>query len=547
MKRGVFSCCCVAFVMCCVIAFMTGRGSAFACLAEYRSPDWEAAHAPVIFIGTVEKVEDAKPEELDAQGFLHGLLGGGKDEPKPTVATVKITRMIKGNLDVKTIKVYSGPLASCAPYDVHYTFTAGKSYVFCPDHLDAKGNAQMAGYGRMHSLSDVELIESCWNRAQVFQKAFIDAARKEHPEEFKKAQALLTAVAKQSKTWPDYPNLLRKEGEKPDAEAEKAALEKYDKELDDAVDKLTKTIGDASLETLRICMSLDWLTNTARPGHSIWTRFTQNLENGKPNDFAEYEQARITKDLQALGFDAKQIKTYLAHFEVRDFRSPFGFPAEPPSPWGNKEWEGDSLTTDFIYRYTSYDRGAMFPAYGMSWEVLAKLDPQKVKNVIEEMYASRDEQLRLVAYRAIERIPGTEFVDLIISRMYDDPFAWQALVAEKDQAETDKRLGALIQKVMQEPEWYWTISLWGVLKRGQCFETVCLDKAVDLLEQEEKGKLIRDKQEIESLKGSLRSYLNAALNHFSQQKMAPKDAAEYRAAIAKALETMRAAEKAEGE
>ena len=75
-----------------------------ACLGEYRSLDWMVGHATLIFVGTGESVEKAPSGREDARR--------GPSQDGPTVATVKIVRVLHGTAPDATIRLRSGPVAS---------------------------------------------------------------------------------------------------------------------------------------------------------------------------------------------------------------------------------------------------------------------------------------------------------------------------------------------------------------------------------------------------------------------------------------------------
>jgi hypothetical protein len=81
----------------------------------------------------------------------------------------------------------------------------------------------------------------------------------------------------------------------------------------------------------------------------------------------------------------------------------------------------------------------------MGFDVLADLDPARVSHLIPQLFGSDDEQVHLVAYRAIERMPGTVFVDVVLRRILEDRWAWMALKHPNDPQQTADRLGALVQ------------------------------------------------------------------------------------------------------
>ena len=98
------------------VSTRTGQG----CMAEYRSPDWQIANSPLIVDPEIEKVEDGK-----VAGDQRANDVPQPPPIKPTVATVRITRILKGSYSGACLRVGSGPMRNCAMYEVHCASRSG--------------------------------------------------------------------------------------------------------------------------------------------------------------------------------------------------------------------------------------------------------------------------------------------------------------------------------------------------------------------------------------------------------------------------------------
>lgn len=94
------------FLLATIACGLVAAAPARACLAEFRSFDWLVGESALIFVGTIEKVEKVEPGEEDRRF----------DEPEedsgPTLATVRISRVLHGNFSAETLRLRSGPVAS---------------------------------------------------------------------------------------------------------------------------------------------------------------------------------------------------------------------------------------------------------------------------------------------------------------------------------------------------------------------------------------------------------------------------------------------------
>ena len=88
-----------------IALFAAGSRTASACLAEFRSFDWIVGHSALIFVGEVTRVE-----KLPAGRADEGEDGPGADPP--TMATIRVKRVLHGEYSREEITLRSGPVAS---------------------------------------------------------------------------------------------------------------------------------------------------------------------------------------------------------------------------------------------------------------------------------------------------------------------------------------------------------------------------------------------------------------------------------------------------
>ena len=151
----------------------------------------------------------------------------------------------------------------------------------------------------------------------------------------------------------------------------------------------------------------------------------------------------------------------------------------------------------------------MYPAYGMALEQLTSLNPARLGEVIPAMYASKDERVSFVASRAIERMPGTEFVGLILTQARDgSKRALRDLLVRKDEKDTARRFKALLEYSQGHP------GLWRLLRQNDFYENVAIEEAISLLERPEKQSLEAEYMPLNTRdreRADLRAYLRAAM------------------------------------
>jgi hypothetical protein len=459
-----------------------------------------------------------------------------------------VLRVIKGSYEANDISIGSGPIDSCAPWPVHCGFSKGSAYVFVLPSLPAEGKVALRYGGSLLDIKRTEAIEAELGRARAFKAAYLARTRKEKPETHSRAVALDRRLAKASKDWPgltptkrkvpaagtgqtpaDDTGLLRLEGLREDMVSYKEG-----EDFKAAKRALVRELRTTDLETMEVALAMNWLSDDrdAWPKKLLWENALRDLTGERRGDLVKYNRARVREELGRAGIGKKHIDEYLATVPKGDLDGPPAFPFCAPYPF--HERKSDARTTEFILHYHCFDRGEMFVSYGMQFEVLGTLDPERVKTIIPAMYGSVDRQLHLVAYRAIERMPGTAFVGFVLDELLDDdPHAWRCLVHPKDNSQTEQRLRELIQSGRTDlPEWR-LAHLWYRLERGLCFEQVAIDEAISRLASlEEKGKpegAREEKQEDAArLREALHHYLAAAMRSREKDSEKQPSAAEYR-------------------
>lgn len=152
-----------------------------ACLAEYRSPDWQVAHSPLVIIGKVEKVEKGKVANAEQERGLWSK-NLNKHEPKPSIATVRIMRILKGNYPKTHVRIGSGPIRSCAFHEVHCSFHVGDQWVCILPSYPRDGAVALLWGGSVRSLRETEMVESQVARAIAYRDTYLNELQRENPK-----------------------------------------------------------------------------------------------------------------------------------------------------------------------------------------------------------------------------------------------------------------------------------------------------------------------------------------------------------------------------
>jgi hypothetical protein len=525
-----------------------------ACLAYYCSPESLAVHCPLIVIAEITSVEEGPPIDL-TRWFSQDADGG-----KPTTATVKVLRVIKGTYREETLKVGSGPVDSCAPYPCFYTFTRGeKVLLLLPDEPHER-YASLHKQGCMRSVSETELIESAWARAGMYKSVYLAQVKRDAPQVYAEAQALSEKMAKAAGTWPKQGRVKRTlarsgsevaiadQAEKgaetqaasaPTASANKTSItgaalstqtasapadETYytyheTPETEKAVEALADDLAKVKIDVIRTSLAMAWLED-AWPKDHIWTEAMARLAEKRADEIRASRQEYFRGVLYSAGVEKKYVDSYLKAANIGDW--PLGFPVSTPYTFKLKLGPED-FTTDFILAYHQYDRGSMYIRYGMRFDSLKDLQAGRMTGIIPAMCGSKDWALSLVGFRAIEYAQGDEFIETILSEMMDSrPYAWRYLV-DRDKERTKRRLTALADAGKIDGQF------WQTLARTQGFEQPFVDAAIAELKALP-GRKLSEREEL-WVKKSLASYLESALRKrggaTTQPSMTPEEYEEF--------------------
>ncbi len=461
-------------------------------MAEYRSPDWQVANSPLIIVGQIEKIEDGKvanaPKAYDVP----------QPPPiKPTIATVRITRILKGHYSDTHLRIGSGPIRNCAIYEVHYAFSVGKQMIFILPQSPQNGEVALSWGSSMRPATDTGMVESRIARSIVYRDAYLNKVQKEQPAVYAAAVKFADGMRKSSETWPD-PTFVEK-GKKgvPVTMDEMVAKRDQDATLEwefsdqfqNAYDAVLKTLLTTDIDVIRTAHAIEWLNHETTPwwDRQIWTLAIASAARAREQAVASHERTRISNTLKELGVEQNHIDAYRAAINGPDtFLDWSSFP--PQLPFADFKAK-DTRTTHFILQYFAYDRGAMVADYAVEYRKLADLDPTRVSHLIQALYNDDDEQLRYAAIAAIMQIPGNDFVELVLDDIlykgrYD---SWHYLTHPDDPKETARRLGAMIGQASKTLKPEALVCLWTSLRKAECFEPICIEKAMAALDQIEKS------------------------------------------------------------
>jgi hypothetical protein len=449
---------------------------ATACLAHYRSPEWQVADSPLIIVGEVERIENGLfAKQPWRRGF--GEDEGPSDEKTlPTIATVRILRILKGRYPQSRIRVGSGPVPTCGG-DVHLSFEVGKRSIFLLPSDPQDGGVALHFGGSMLPLTDVAMIESRIARAIAYRTAYLDSLQQEKPKVYVAARQLADSLRAESNRWPAYAH-----DEKTDDHAT---------EFKSSMAALKERLATVDAETIIAAQAIDWLNDQPNIWwrHELWDRVIHDLAESRQKEAAAIQWAWIRKTLADARVEPAQIDAYLGAVRHDSYlHASLTFPIEPPFLYNSlsRKRDGAVLTTDFILHYYAYDRGAMLFEYAPDFnaDVLADLDLRRVKPLVASLYQSDSERLRWLAQQAIAYAPGTECLDIVLDDLVQNghDWAWQVLAHGRRPKETAARVSALIDLGSKEYPIWWQPAIWRSLKRGECFEEACIDKALTALD-----------------------------------------------------------------
>lgn len=392
-------------------------------------------------------------------------------------------RVIKGAYDDPEIRVRSGPIPSCmGPF--HVRFTVAETRIFLLRMKPARGVAQLAWQGSIRPVLDTELIEHCLLRARAVKARHLEEMKRDSPGIYAEALALRDRLREASKRWPDpepegsefepRPAVRGGRAGEPDPPSPPTRAEM----IESASEALAQELAEIDVEAIRVALAMAWLDGAERwVGHVVWREAMRVLGDLRKDEIAAAERSSIRRTLAEASVEERHVEEYLAAIEDRDLAREIVFPHS--APYAYRDRQSDVLTTDLILRWHLYDRGAVFRDFGMDFDRLATLEPERLSAVMPAMYGSADEQVHLVAYRAIEAMPGTDFFHLLLADIMDGKeFSWRATRRRKDQEASAARLAALIDLAERTYAAWGRAAFWRALARGECFERAAVDAAI---------------------------------------------------------------------
>jgi hypothetical protein len=382
-------------------------GPAYACLGGYRGPDWQVGNSPLIVIGTIEKVEAGKVTSAKKHRASFESGGGESHRVPPTIATVRITRVLKGKYADAHIRIGGGPIHNSCDADWFYALKVGDQKIFILPYYPVDGEVALEWHGSMLKLVATSMIESRIARAVKFRDTHLARIRSEQPKVYAAGTQLGEDLRKAAKTWPEM-NWNAQTGKPSDL---------YETALAD----LTRKLAKFDIETIRTALAIDWPADGSNPWwrNRLWKEALSEVSKSRIKEIDAVEDRWIRETLNRARVEERHIDEYLAALKKATVHGSLCFPYEPSSDWGffHRDYAGGRgvLSTDLILRCHSYDRGAMLHAYAgtLDSSVLANIDPKRVKPWVASLNHSDDERLRWIAQRIIAQTPGADFADLV--------------------------------------------------------------------------------------------------------------------------------------
>jgi len=357
--------------------------AAHACLVNYHSVDELVAGSPLIFIGKVTALVDLPRQERDSP-----------HAPPCQEATVRIVRVLKGAKPAQDLLlVESGPVATCDTTNLYFAIEEGEQYLFILPDLDVEGRSALR-YGYSLLLPDGEaMVKARIESQRQWHTEYLARLERETPVVLAAARKVDAVLQEAGKAWPDAPMAYRIGGQ-------------WRREGDEAFEAAVRVLAELAKgqdpDALLVALALRWLDTSldAWPRKAAWQVAARRLDGA---EFASAERARLRRELVRLGVSEADAEHFVANLEDNHLASGLPFPPEPP--YAYREMDATDLTTDFILRFHSVGRGAMFRCYGMQWDALGKLQRERLGDILQQLKASDDSQLRLVAANAL----GEEF------------------------------------------------------------------------------------------------------------------------------------------
>jgi hypothetical protein len=497
-----------------------------ACLFEYRSIDWQIAHSRLVVLAEVVSVDPTgeKPRR------------SGPREYVPSIATLRILRVFKGDYDKTEVRVRSGPIRSCLGDHVHVSFQVGKRAIYILPGFPIDGEAGLVWGRSVRDLAETGLVESTVSRLQAYRQSYLDSLRRDRPETFKSANELYEEMSKGFVEWPAAQAKIFHQGELMGAESfftdDKASAAATERSL-------SKTLGQFDLEAIRGAMALDWLSDAPIPWsqHPVWESAVARVSKAKADELETLELHRIRKLLDQAGVEEAQVETLLDSVKENSrYKPSLEFPPVTP------DLRKVDITTDFILRYFAYNRGMMVPAYApdFSAEMLAGLDPVRAKPYVAALYGCDDERLRWLASQAIGYSDSAEYSDIVLEDIMENgrDWAWKVLDHHKSRETTGKKLAGMVEYGLKSYTTWGIDAMWRSLAEGKCFHPAVIEKAVAMAEEleskQKKGAKSKkgnaaDEEEPTAKRPAVYDYLDAAMAPKDTKPTSTRTAAEYRA------------------
>lgn len=506
----------VACILTTIVAMYGPCREAQACLAEYRSIDWQIARSRLVVLAEVIAIE-----RDDEQKDRRRRLAGG-DHAEPTIATLRILRVFKGAYEHAEVRVRSGPIRSCAPYEVHAKFSVGHRAIYILPGFPSDGVARLVWGGSVREATETGLVESTLARLQAYRENYLDQLRRGSPDTLKSANDLYDAMRKEFSVWPAATATIQPHSER--MEAETFSVNESEN-VADAERKLSATLKGRDLEAIRAAMALDWLSNDPVPWsrHPVWRAAVDRVVTARGKELEKIERQRILKLLEVAGLDKAKAKTLLDSGERPGRNETFEFP--PPTP----NFLKTDITTDFIVRYFAPDRGMMVPAYApnFSADILAGLDPERAKPYVAALYGCDDERLRWLACQAIAYGSSTQYSEILLEDVVEHGHvnAWGVLTHSKSPKLVQEKLSAMVEYGLKHYSEWGVDNMWNALRQGACFHPTVVERAIAFVEEREaNGKGDDDNQN-----PAIHRYLAAAIATVDAKPPSQRTAGEYRA------------------
>ncbi|MEI8195334.1 MAG: hypothetical protein WCI73_05445 [Phycisphaerae bacterium] len=405
-----------------VLALVVAERPARGCLAEYRSLDWQVANSPLIVVGRVVKVTPemsvAEKEKEEEDGH----------NPGPSTATLEVLKVIKGTVKGKQIQLASGPIRSCAPWDVHATFAVGDTSIYLCGSNDGTRCGLLWG-GCVQSLTMLEMVQGSLQRARAWRTDYLTRIAQDQPATFNAAQELAAKMKSAAEKWPEYykgprvhngpfdtrpTNEDAKLDEKAIAEIG-AKVKKADEAVDRATLELTAALTNVPVAVVVTMLALDHpCVEQTWTDKDVWSQVLRKYTDQHADEVRKVHEGEWKRLLAAAGVKEELINSYLKQIQKTNQKIWLAFPMEMPDAWNGGPLDSEALTTDFILRAQGADRGHPFVAYAMqAHDTLAKLDAARLTLVIPPMYGSSESNARAAAAMAIAEIKGTTFTELV--------------------------------------------------------------------------------------------------------------------------------------